>query len=96
MYGVVLIATYLVATSRSAAREPSTSTPPVPCSRAPSGIGGGVGLPARDPSLSWQWFPTFDTIAFARSDPSTHRAYYQPLLEFLDNALNMFGRVEYR
>src|SRR5262249_49783073 len=35
------------------------------------------------PMIFWQWFPTSDTILFARSDPSTHHAYYQPLLTFL-------------
>ena len=46
------------------------------------------------PLLFWQWFPTVDTIALARSDPSTHRAYYQPLLQFLSPERVGFGRVE--
>ena len=46
------------------------------------------------PLLYWQWFPTVDTIAFAGSDPSTHRAYYQPLLGYLDTQQLGFGRVE--
>jgi hypothetical protein len=46
------------------------------------------------PLVFWQWFPTFDTIAFARDDPSTHSAYYQPLLQRLSSAPNTFGRVE--
>ncbi len=27
----------------------------------------------------WQWFPAVDGIAFARTDPSTHAAYYTPV-----------------
>ena len=46
------------------------------------------------PLLFWQWFPTVDTIAFAGSDPSTHRAYYQPLLGYLNDHPTDFGRVE--
>jgi hypothetical protein len=47
------------------------------------------------PLLYWQWFPTVDTIAFAGSDPSTHQAYYQPLLGYLEqNPAAGFGRVE--
>jgi hypothetical protein len=46
------------------------------------------------PLLFWQWFPAFDTIAFAGSDPSTHSAYYQPLLGYLAANPPGFGRVE--
>ena len=46
------------------------------------------------PLLFWQWFPTFDTIAFAGSDPSTHSAYYQPLLGYFAANPPGFGRVE--
>ena len=46
------------------------------------------------PFIFWQWFPASDTILFARSDPSTHRAYYQPLLNFLTDHPTGFGRVE--
>jgi hypothetical protein len=46
------------------------------------------------PLLFWQWFPAFDTIAFARSDLSTHREYYQPLLAYFDRHAPGFGRVE--
>jgi hypothetical protein len=46
------------------------------------------------PLLFWQWFPAFDAIAFARSDPSTHRAYYQPLARYLSAQPQSFGRVE--
>ena len=46
------------------------------------------------PMIFWQWFPTSDTILFAHSDPSTHRAYYQPLLSFLSANDTDFGRVE--
>jgi hypothetical protein len=46
------------------------------------------------PLLFWQWFPTVDTIVFARTDPSTHRAFYQPLLQFLSAQPHTFGRIE--
>ena len=46
------------------------------------------------PLLFWQWFPAFDTIAFAGSDPSTHTAYYQPLLSYFAANPPGFGRVE--
>ncbi len=46
------------------------------------------------PLLFWQWFPTVDTIAFSRSDPSTHRAFYQPLLAYFTEHPPGFGRVE--
>jgi hypothetical protein len=46
------------------------------------------------PLVFWQWFPTADTIAYARDDPSTHRAYYQPLLHYLSAQPQTFGRVE--
>ena len=36
------------------------------------------------PLVFWQWFPTVDTITMAHNDPSTHRAYYQPLLRYLE------------
>jgi hypothetical protein len=46
------------------------------------------------PLLFWQWFPTFDTIAFARSDASTHSSFYQPLLAYFARNPPGFGRVE--
>ncbi len=46
------------------------------------------------PLLFWQWFPTVDTIAFASADPSTHRAFYQPLLHYLSAQPQTFGRIE--
>jgi hypothetical protein len=46
------------------------------------------------PLLYWQWFPTSDAILRAPSDPSTHHAYYQPLLDYLDANPAAFGRVE--
>jgi hypothetical protein len=46
------------------------------------------------PFIYWQWFPALDTIAFAGADPSTHTAYYQPLLGFLAANPPGFGRVE--
>ena len=46
------------------------------------------------PLLFWQWFPTFDTITRAQNDPSTHRAYYQPLLRHLASQPPTLGRLE--
>lgn len=46
------------------------------------------------PLLFWQWFPTVDTIARAPSDPSTQRAYYQPLVQYLASQPHTFGRLE--
>jgi hypothetical protein len=46
------------------------------------------------PFIYWQWFPALDTIAFAGADPSTHTAYYQPLLGYLAANPSGFGRVE--
>jgi hypothetical protein len=46
------------------------------------------------PLLVWQWFPAVDGIAFARTDPSTHRAYYQPLLDYFTTVHGPIGRVE--
>jgi hypothetical protein len=46
------------------------------------------------PLVFWQWFPTADTIAFARTDPSTHQSYYEPLLHYLGSQPATFGRLE--
>jgi hypothetical protein len=46
------------------------------------------------PLLVWQWFPAVDGIAFARTDPSTRVAYYQPLLTYLGSQPGAIGRVE--
>jgi hypothetical protein len=46
------------------------------------------------PLLVWQWFPAVDGIAFARTDPSTRAAYYDPLLSYLGRGTGAIGRVE--
>ena len=46
------------------------------------------------PLLAWQWLPTIDGIAYAGRDPSTTRAYYQPLVAFLTAHDVAPGRVE--
>jgi hypothetical protein len=46
------------------------------------------------PMLLWQWIPAVDSIAFAHADPSTGRAYYAPLIKVLDEQSHAFGRVE--
>jgi hypothetical protein len=95
LYAVVLIGTYLVATplgGNVSRLNQYAAGPLLACAlwdrrRA-------IVIALAIPLVFWQWFPTFDTIAFARSDPSTRRAYYQPLLAVLDAAPNTFGRVE--
>jgi hypothetical protein len=46
------------------------------------------------PLLIWQWFPAIDGIAFASRDPSTKRAFYEPLLAELERQPPITGRVE--
>src|SRR5436190_11159958 len=46
------------------------------------------------PMMLWQWFPAVDGIAFAQHDLSTKRAYYAPLLSYLDTQPRSLGRVE--
>jgi hypothetical protein len=46
------------------------------------------------PLLVWQWYPTIDGIAYAHGDPSTKRAYYRPLVDFLSRQTGPIGRVE--
>jgi hypothetical protein len=46
------------------------------------------------PLLIWQWYPTIDGIAYAHDDPSTRRAYYAPLIEYVESQPQTFGRVE--
>jgi hypothetical protein len=46
------------------------------------------------PLLVWQWYPAIDGIAFAHRDPSTKRAYYAPLLSYLERRPRTMGRVE--
>ena len=81
VYGVVLIGTYLVASplGGNVSRLNQYAAGPLLVCALWDRRRGLVFLLAI-PLVFWQWFPTFDTIAFARSDPSTHRAYYQPLL----------------
>jgi hypothetical protein len=46
------------------------------------------------PLVIWQWYPALDGIAFASHDPSTKRAYYQPLVAFIESRPQTTGRVE--
>lgn len=46
------------------------------------------------PLLIWQWFPAVDGIAFAHTDPSTRKAYYTPVVSYLDAQSGALGRVE--
>ena len=46
------------------------------------------------PLVFWQWFPAADAIARAHDDPSTERAYYQPLMKYLEAQPQTFGRLE--
>ena len=40
----------------------------------------------------WQWQPAFDAVANAGRDPSTKAAYYQPLIDFVEQ--DPFARIE--
>jgi hypothetical protein len=46
------------------------------------------------PIAIWQFYPAIDGIAYARTDPSTKRSYYTPLINYLDAADGPIGRVE--
>ena len=46
------------------------------------------------PLLIWQWYPTIDGIAYARTDPSTKQSYYTPVVSFLNAQDGPIGRVE--
>lgn len=43
---------------------------------------------------SWQWTPAWGAMTENGRDPSTHQAYYQPLVAFLENHADPIGRVE--
>ncbi len=46
------------------------------------------------PLLVWQWYPAVDGIAYAHTDPSIHRGYYQPMLDYFATVKTPIGRVE--
>jgi hypothetical protein len=46
------------------------------------------------PLALWQWTPAWGAITHNGKDPSTHRAYYQPLVAFLEHHAQPPGRVE--
>jgi len=46
------------------------------------------------PLLWWQWSPAVDAVVRSGSDPSTEKAYYQPLLDELDRHGQPVGRIE--
>jgi hypothetical protein len=46
------------------------------------------------PLVIWQFYPAIDGIAFARTDPSTRRSYYTPVLSYLEAQSGAIGRVE--
>jgi hypothetical protein len=46
------------------------------------------------PLVAMQWSPAFATFTTDRADPSTHAAYFEPLLGFLDAHRQPLGRVE--
>jgi hypothetical protein len=45
------------------------------------------------PLVFWQWFPALDGMAYAQGDPSSHEAYYSPLIDYLESAPSV-GRIE--
>jgi hypothetical protein len=95
IYALILVATYLFATplgGNVSRLNQYAAGPLLACAlweRRRS-----VVIAVAIPLVFWQWFPTVDTIAFARSDPSTQRAYYQPVLAYLGAQPHTFGRVE--
>ena len=46
------------------------------------------------PLLWWQWSPAVDAVVRSGSDPSTEKAYYQPLLDEVDGLGQPVGRIE--
>jgi hypothetical protein len=46
------------------------------------------------PLLWWQWSPAVDAVVRSARDPSTERAYYQPLLDELSGLGQPVGRIE--
>ena len=46
------------------------------------------------PLLWWQWSPAVDAVVRSGSDPSTEKAYYQPLLDELGRLGQPVGRIE--
>jgi hypothetical protein len=46
------------------------------------------------PLIALQWNPAYATVTAERSDPSTHRAYFRPLLAYLAVHAEPLGRVE--
>jgi hypothetical protein len=42
----------------------------------------------------WQWSPALDGMLHSEDDPSTHPAYFQPLLEYLSERTIPVGRIE--
>jgi hypothetical protein len=46
------------------------------------------------PLLCWQWAPALEGIASAHEDPSTSRAYYQPLVRYVTAQDQVPGRLE--
>src|SRR5205807_6975168 len=51
-------------------------------------------LAAVVPLVLWQWTPAWGAITSNGRDPSSHLAYYQPLLGFLSAHAAPLGRVE--
>jgi hypothetical protein len=46
------------------------------------------------PLVIWQWYPAVDGMLFANRDPSTHPAFYAPLLSELDAQAAPIARLE--
>ena len=44
------------------------------------------------PLIVWQWQPAFDAVVDAGRDPSTEAAYYEPLIDFVQQ--DPFARIE--
>ena len=46
------------------------------------------------PMVLWQWVPAMSAVAWSGHDPSTTKAYYQPLVNYINNVPGVPGRIE--
>jgi hypothetical protein len=46
------------------------------------------------PMMLWQWVPAMSAVAWAGRDPSTEKAYYTPLVSYIEGMPGVPGRVE--
>ena len=46
------------------------------------------------PMVLWQWVPAMSAVAWSGHDPSTDRAFYTPLVDYINRVPGVPGRVE--